>query len=425
MTATTIFNRTLKKNLLTIFIFSTAAYLSPAYSTEATSANYDPMAEFNAYKKAQQQAYAIKNEFRDYRARLRHAFKVYQAKTAAVWGDNNVLPDKTNWVSYLNTINQRSIVDFEHGTVDVEIALPVDTSLSDQAIREKLKANIQNLFTQPADERSLPEMAAQPALVIETTEPPSRTGDQPVAVLQDQIADAEGRKVKTEDYEALSETLANQANTKIIRGNDGRTRLVYETQFRLVPQHIKIRAKKYQHSVNQNARQQQLPVELVFAVIETESMFNPVARSPAPAFGLMQLVPGSGARDAYQYLYNEDRIVTDTYLYNPDNNIKLGSAYLHRLYYDYFAEIKSDKARLWATIAAYNTGPGNVFRAFAGRYSRARFANRNNWKKAALREINRRSAEQVYQYMRGGLPYAETRAYVQKVRQRMAKYVVS
>jgi len=189
-----------------------------------------------------------------------------------------------------------------------------------------------------------------------------------------------------------------------------------------VPDHIKKRARRYQHRVNQSAREQQLPPELIFAVIETESMYNPSARSPAPAFGLMQLVPTSGARDAYQYLYKKDRVVTDTYLYNPDNNIRLGSAFLHRLYYNYFSGIDNRESRLWATIAGYNTGAGNVFRSFAGKYSRARFGSRKNWQRIALRDINRRTAEQVYRHMKAALPYRETRSYIQKVRSRMGKY---
>ena len=77
----------------------------------------------------------------------------------------------------------------------------------------------------------------------------------------------------------------------------------------------------------------------------------------------MQLVPTSGAREAYRYLYKQDRIVSDTYLYNPGNNIKLGTAYLNQLYYKYLAGIKNEQSRQWAMIAAYNTGPGNVFRS--------------------------------------------------------------
>jgi membrane-bound lytic murein transglycosylase C len=241
-------------------------------------------------------------------------------------------------------------------------------------------------------------------------------------VLKGQVADENGKEISQDDYARLAARLAQQANKKVIRGDDGKQRVVYETRLHLVPDHIRKRAAQFQPAVERHAVRQKIKPALIFAVIETESFFNPNARSPAPAFGLMQLVPTSGARDAYRYVYNKDRVVSDTYLYNPDNNIELGAAYLNRLYYSYFSGIESPESRKWATIAAYNTGAGNVFRTFAGKYSRSRFGSYDKYKEAALREINRRTPEQVYQYMRSNLPYTETRDYIAKVRERIDKY---
>ena len=138
----------------------------------------------------------------------------------------------------------------------------------------------------------------------------------------------------------------------------------------------------------------------------------------------MQLVPTSGARDAYRYLYKKDRIVSDVYLYKPSNNIRLGSAYLNILYYSYLQGIKDKQSRQWATIAAYNTGAGNVFDAFSGKYSKTRFGSRRQWKNIALNEINRRTPEQVYEFLRNNLSKAEGREYVKKVRSKIPKYEV-
>ncbi|MCW8830309.1 MAG: transglycosylase SLT domain-containing protein, partial [Gammaproteobacteria bacterium] len=200
-------------------------------------------------------------------------------------------------------------------------------------------------------------------------------------------------------------------------------RVVYQTRLKLVPDHIRVRAIKFEPLVSKYATKYGVPPEVVFAVMETESMFNPTARSGAPAFGLMQLVPTSGARDAYQYVYKRDRVVSDTYLYNPENNVHLGAAYIRRLNRDYLGGIKNDDSRMLATIAAYNTGAGNVFRTFVGSsYSLSQYRKYNDYRQAALREINRRSPEEVYRYLRGNLPYAETRRYIKKVTERIDKY---
>ncbi|GIS72714.1 MAG: hypothetical protein CM1200mP10_22910 [Candidatus Neomarinimicrobiota bacterium] len=53
------------------------------------------------------------------------------------------------------------------------------------------------------------------------------------------------------------------------------------------------------------------------AIAETESAFNPKAKSHVPAYGLMQLVPKTGARDAYQWIYKKDKYVSGDTFTNP------------------------------------------------------------------------------------------------------------
>ncbi len=378
-----------------------------------TTAHAD--ASFDDWKKQQKSSVQkSKDSFASYKSEITSAFAVYKRKTSSIWGKDNIVPDKNNWVSYIDQLNQRSVVDFEKGTIDVEIALPVEQG-SDKPVGEKqLQDLLYEAMNLGDDKRSIKKLAEQPV-----------SQPQGSAVLQGQISLPDGRVAGPDEYRKIAQDAARDAHTKILRGDDGKTRIVYTAQLRLVPDHIRLRARKYQTLVNKYSEQHKIPASVVFAVIETESMFNPTARSSAPAFGLMQLVPTSGARDAYRYLYKKDKVVTDTYLYNPENNIRLGSAYLYQLNNEYLSGIKSEQSRMLATIAAYNTGAKNVFRAFVGKYSAARFGNYSNYKLAALREINRRSPEQVYQFLRGHLPYHETRDYIKKVTERMERYSVS
>ena len=368
---------------------------------------------FESYKQNTEREFIeAKDQFRLYKQQLLAAFNEYQFKTDQVWGrKHRARPNKKNWISYQGDLKHRSIVDFETGMVRVELAIDTDRKIGKpQAIRE-LEKTILTTMDMGQDDRSILKLAKQP---ISRPRGP--------AVLSHLVADDRGLPLAKSDYKTRATSLAASAKTSTIQGEDGKTRLLYTAQFKLVPDHIRKRAKKFQPAVIKYAAEQKVPAELVYAIIETESMFNPVARSAAPAFGLMQLVPNSGALEAYRYLYNKNKIVSDQYLYNPANNIRLGAAYLNQLYYKYMKDIKDPKARLWATIAAYNTGPSNVFRAFAGKYSRSRHGNWSRYKSSALGQINRMSASQVFNFMHRNLPYPETRHYIKNVRSRMTKY---
>ncbi len=93
--------------------------------------------------------------------------------------------------------------------------------------------------------------------------------------------------------------------------------------------------------IQQHARQNGVRADLVRAVIQVESAFNPRAVSPKGAMGLMQLMPGT-ARDLG---------VVDPF--NPAENIRAGVTYLRQLLDKY-----NDDEQL--ALAAYNAGPGAV-----------------------------------------------------------------
>ena len=91
--------------------------------------------------------------------------------------------------------------------------------------------------------------------------------------------------------------------------------------------------------------------ELVHAVIEAESGGDPNAVSSAGAAGVMQLMPATGAQIVSQIGWPVNYDEKD--LYRPNVSITLGTHYLgtNRDLLD---------GDLYATLAAYNGGPGNA-----------------------------------------------------------------
>ena len=147
-------------------------------------------------------------------------------------------------------------------------------------------------------------------------------------------------------------------------------------------------------------------------IIHTESMFNPRARSHTPAFGLMQLVPKTGAREAYAKLFGSLKTPSSKYLYDPKNNIELGVAYFDILKNRYMKLIEDPASRTYCAVAAYNAGASNVGRAFVSHKSI----------KKASPVINSLQPHEVYERLVDEFHIEETRLYTQRVLTRSVAY---
>ncbi|HRP73433.1 MAG TPA: transglycosylase SLT domain-containing protein [Luteimonas sp.] len=98
--------------------------------------------------------------------------------------------------------------------------------------------------------------------------------------------------------------------------------------------------------IQREARKNGLDPAWVAAEIRAESVFNPRARSPANARGLMQVLPDTGAAVARRLGLAWGGAES---LYDPHTNIALGTAYLR--------EKEAMYGKPYVAIAAYNAGP--------------------------------------------------------------------
>jgi len=398
-----------------------------------------------------------------------------QELVAKKWGrKNTVLPSAKVLVQYESDLGERWIVDFESGVITLECLWSKNTLLSDKRIQEDMACAISNLYMSipimpelmiqrqqqagaiiACNERhetdsytvqqgdTLSQIAQQMRVTVASimaanninnpdririnlklSIPPSpphlhlpdgKHATASESLLNCQLTDPEsGEQINANNIGEFGKRLVhrNGIQGELIRGDDGRTRRITRVQLKLTKNHLQIRARKYYPLVLENAKRFNHDPALIMAMVHTESAFNPRASSHANAYGLMQLVPASGAREAYRWLHSKDIKPSPAYLMRPRENLELGSAYMQLLQDRIFAKVTNPKSRLYCAVAAYNGGGGNVGRTFSGRKS----------VQASVNQINSKSPEQVLDMLKKNSPYKETRNYMKRVFQRIAIY---
>jgi len=103
----------------------------------------------------------------------------------------------------------------------------------------------------------------------------------------------------------------------------------------------------YPSWINQYAQKRNLDPAFLTAVILEESRFDPQAVSPAGARGLMQVLPATANQIVQRVKVNA---YSDTLLFDPEINLRLGSWYLSSLMEEF-------RGKEIGVLAAYNAGP--------------------------------------------------------------------
>ncbi|MBU1001174.1 MAG: DUF3393 domain-containing protein [Proteobacteria bacterium] len=318
--------------------------------------------------------------------KFKQQLDAFRKAIGGVWGEKERQePTPKRYVKYTRNYLARASVDFDTGLVTVETLDPKDP-------RGSLKNAIVTTVLAPADPRSL-DLYSDKEIKL---------GDTPF--LLGEVKDFDGQDIRwawrAENF--ANALLARGVATRTVEGPGGPT-TAHGVQFQLIKDHLHVRASKYAGLVSQHAAKFNISQNLIYAVIKTESDFNPFAVSSAPAFGLMQIVPRSAGAEVSKYLTGKAGQPDKQFLFKADNNILYGAAYLHLLDTRHLNKVTDPVSREYCTIAAYNGGSGAVLRSF--HKDRAK----------AVAQINTLTPNQVYEHLRAHLPYEETRNYLGKV----------
>jgi membrane-bound lytic murein transglycosylase C len=365
-----------KKQYLFVLILIASITWSMAVAEDKDAAASDGFTDkealFSAMQAAAEGAYderaaKLESLWQQMEAQERAKWLRLEKEVTAKWGEYRPTT-KTVWVCYSPDREAYSEVDFASGMLTVAAVFQPGTSSRQQ--KQQIKAKLQTLLVEK-DERG-------------------RT------VMENMLPAETEQRISVGDF-TVSEP-------EVVRGGDGVKRVKTSVTLVMVPDHISRRAARFMEDVKEFSVRERVDAALVLAVIHTESAFNPKARSPVPAYGLMQLVPRWAAKEAYLELHGIDKVLTADYLYHPRHNIELGVTYFRLLIDRYFSDIQDPVKRRYLAISAYNWGPTAV---------RTRLLSQV--------DVNHYARDELFIYLSKRLP-RETRDYLRRVEERRRLY---
>ncbi|QZO11512.1 transglycosylase SLT domain-containing protein [Pseudoalteromonas piscicida] len=394
----------------------------------------EELSEFEQYKRQQL------SEFADYVEEHFEEYDAFRDNVIQQWGDITV-SDQAAFVTYSDDLSSRMVVDFEANELVVSIRHAADEKVSqaqlqtlykefiakDRAVIDVFNADTLAVNQSETTKREVDNAARAKALIAAKKQIDSQFEQQQRYIerqTDEAIIDGEDTKLAEAQQQAQQkklELLKQKRLKKLLEtaSNTGKSEATVVSEIVLkLPKQTELskhRAERYVSQVNAQAKRFDIEPSLIFAVMHTESHFNPMAKSHIPAFGLMQIVPTSAGVDVNRMLYNRDEPMSAPYLYVTDNNIEAGTAYLNILDKRYLSKIQNPISRKYCIIAAYNTGAGNVARVFNADDSRSITK--------AAKIINSLSPENVLAALDKSLPYDETKHYLDKVLTREKLYI--
>lgn len=349
----------------------------------------EPSSDFEQYKICEEAAFQLFNaeqacEYELFFKQAEEEFASYKKKVGSVWDKPN-FSDKKSWVSYSDSLTVKKEIDFEKNVIKITKIQNKDDKQSIEKLKEEI-VKTTKLSVSDA-QKSDPYIGK----IIKSTKAENLSEKPLLPISQN------NKQAKAEEKLLLK-------NIKVSKKTNSKGQEVISLETPFPTTWLNRKEKQFISPVKENAERFKLNPSFILSIIKTESSFNPTAVSHIPAFGLMQVVPTAAGFDATNYLFGKRTKLSRDYLFKPEKNIEIGSAYLYLLKNRYFKGIKNEQSLKYCAIAGYNGGMGPIYRIF-GKGSR----------KKAIANINTLPPQKVYDLIIKKHPATETKNYLKKV----------
>ncbi|GAM58065.1 membrane-bound lytic murein transglycosylase C precursor [Vibrio ishigakensis] len=366
------------KKLLYLFLPLILSGCSREFVEKIYDVNYEPTSRFAAKNLAPKPG-----QFEKDTAALDSLINSFTGDIEKKWGKQQVkVAGKSNYVKYIDNYESRAEVNFAAGKITIE------TVASKDPTAHLKKAIVTTLLT-PDD----------PAHVDLFSSSAIQLGGEPF--LYKQVVDQDGKPMQW-NWRAnrfAEYLIANKMKTKKVD-----FKVAHYVEIPMVATHSSVRSYKYADIVRRASQRYGIPEDLIYAIIKTESSFNPYAVSWANAYGLMQVVPKTAGADVFKLVKKKPGTPTPEYLFNPENNIDTGTAYFYILKNRYLKDVRNPTSLEYSMISAYNGGTGGVLNTFD-----------SNSRSNAMTRLNSLQPNQVYWALTNKHRNAEARRYLEKV----------
>lgn len=349
------------------------------------------------------QTKAPAQEFLAYEEALAKVYDDYRKRLQEYWPDPR-LSSKMRWVSYTPDNKSRTIIDFSEREIILETVSPNRQKAYNDlhsALRRVITIDTRRAYENDPLQKQLARIRRPASMVNQLLTEET--------ILRDVLF---GNSPTDQEIDTYITTNLNQETITPVDGERSSKYHHYQVHIPLPEDIIQRYSLLYRDTVAKASQTYKLPAPLIFAIIQTKSSYNPFSTTYLTAYGLMSISPLPMGEESYAFIHGERKIPTTQYLYDSRDNIELGTAYLHLLYYRHLKDIVDKNSRLYCTIVAYEAGVENLAQAFL----------QDGDIDTAIAKINTLGSKEVYRYLQENLRHDAAKHFLQDVIKNMIIY---